>query len=276
MGTLQGRTIVITGASRGIGRAIARRCAADGANIVVAAKTVDPHPKLPGTIHTVAEEVETAGGKALAFQVDVRDAEQVGALMEGAISTFGQIDALINNAGAISLTPVEQTDVKRYDLMQDVNARAVFVCSKAALPYLKNGRNSHIINVSPPISLNPKWFARHAPYTVSKFGMTMLTIGMAEEFRAAGIAVNSLWPRTTIATAAIEFAVGSREMFQVSRKAEIMADAAYAVLSTEDLSLTGQALVDEEVLRKIGVVDFDQYAYDPGQSGKLQRDLFVD
>ena len=274
--SLKDRTIVITGASRGIGRAIARRCAKDGANVVVAAKTVDPHPKLPGTIHTVAEEVEQEGGRALPVQVDVRNAEQVRHVMDASVSAFGHIDALVNNAGAISLTQVKKTDLKRYDLMQDVNARAVFVCSKAALPYLKKARNPHILSLSPPLSMDSKWLVGHAPYTLSKFGMTMLTLGMAEELREDGIAVNSLWPRTTIATAAIEFAVGNRALFQVSRTPEIVADAAHRVLTTEGLTLTGKALIDEDFLREQGVSDFDDYAYDAHHCGKLQTDLFVE
>ncbi len=276
MSGLKGRTIVITGASRGIGRAMALRFAVDGANIVVAAKTAEPHAYLPGTIHTVAEEVEKAGGKALPVQVDVRKEDQVQAMVEEAVRAFGGVDALVNNAGAISLTSVEATDLKRYDLIQNVNARAVFICSKAALAALRGGVNPHILNLSPPLALDRKWFARHAPYTVSKYGMTMLTYGMAEEFRRHRIAVNSLWPRTTIATAAIEFAVKDKEMLKVSRKPDIMADAAYEVLVSERLSVTGRALIDEDFLRERGVKDFHHYGMNPDQGGRLQKDLFVE
>lgn len=276
MAGLQGRTVVITGASRGIGQAMALRFAAEGANVVVAAKTSEPHAYLPGTIHSVAEEVEKAGGRALAVQVDVRKEDQVQAMVDETVRVFGGIDALINNAGAISLTSVESTDLKRYDLIQSVNARAVFLCCKAALPALRGSANAHILNISPPLALDRKWFARHAPYTVSKYGMTMLTYGMAEEFRRYRIAVNSLWPRTTIATAAIEFGVKDREMVKVSRTPMIMADAAYEVLITERLKTTGRALIDEDFLRERGMKEFRHYSVNPEQSGRLQKDLFVD
>lgn len=276
MAGLKGRTIIITGSSRGIGRAMALRFAREGAHIVVAAKTDEPHPKLEGTIHSVAAEVEKAGGRALAVKVDVRKEDEVQALIGRTLETFGSLDALVNNAGAISLTSVEATELKRFDLIHSVNTRAVFVTSKAALPHLRGGVNPHILNISPPLSLDRKWFARHAPYTVSKYGMTMLTYGMAEEFRRYRIAVNSLWPRTTIATAAIEFGVKDQEMVKVSRTPEIMADAAYEILCTDRLAVTGRALIDEDFLRERGVKDFKRYAMNPEQSGRLQKDLFVD
>ncbi len=276
MAPLSEKTILITGASRGIGRALALRFARDGARIVVAAKSAEPHPKLKGTIFDVAREVESAGGQALPFQVDVRFESQVAEMMSAAAATFGGIDILINNAGAISLTPVEKTPVKRYDLMQGINARAVFVCSQAALPYLKSAANPHILNLSPPISLDRKWLKDFAPYTLSKYGMTLLTLAMSEEFAPYNIAVNALWPRTAIATAAIEFAIGSRDFFKHCRKPEIVADAAYEILTTTGRRLTGQALTDEGILRDRGCTDFDRYAYDPEFAGKLQPDFFLD
>jgi citronellol/citronellal dehydrogenase len=230
MADLAGKTIVITGASRGIGRAMALRFARDGANIVLAAKSVKPHPKLAGTLGETAAAVEAAGGRALAVKTDVRYEDQVEAMVAAAVAAFGGIDALVNNAGAISLTGVENTPPKRYDLMQQINARAVFVCSRAVLPHLKQSDNPHILSLCPPLSLAPRWLKDHAPYTLSKYGMTLLSLGMAEEFRKYGIAVNCLWPRTIIATAAIEFAVGDRSTLRHCRKPEIMADAAHAVL----------------------------------------------
>ena len=214
MGALANRTIVITGASRGIGRAMALRFATDGANIVIAAKSDKPHPKLGGSIHEVADEVKAAGGDALAVKMDVRHEDQAAETVSAAIDRFGGIDGWINNAGAISLTGVEATTVKRYDLMQSVNSRAVYLCSRAALPHLKKSANAHILNLSPPINLNPLWLKGHAPYTLSKYGMTLLTMGMAAEFEPYGIAVNCLWPRTAITTAAVEFVLGGRELFK--------------------------------------------------------------
>jgi len=271
--TLKGKTIVITGASRGIGREMALRFAKDGANIVIAAKSNVPHPKLPGTIFTVADEVEKAGGKALPLRVDVREEAEVLAMAAAAMKAFGAIDALINNAGAIQLTPVAETALKRYDLMQNTNVRATFLCAQACLPYLALSTNPHILTLSPPISLKPKWFGGYLPYTISKYGMSMATIGMAEEFRRAGIAVNSLWPRTTIATAAIEFVMGEEGM-KKSRKPAIMADAAYAILTSPSRELTGQHLLDEDFLRTKGVTDFAHYACEPG--AKLMNDLYVE
>lgn len=275
-GALEGKTVFITGASRGIGRAIALKCAHDGTNIVIAAKSAEPHPKLPGTIFSVAEEVEAAGGKALPLQVDVRDEEQVRAALEKAAQTFGGIDAVVNNAGAISLTSVEATPPKRYDLMQDINSRAVYLTAHLALPYLKQSANAHILSLSPPINLQPKWLGPFAPYALSKFGMTILSMGMAEEFREAGIGVNTLWPQTIVATAAIEFAVGGPELFEQSRKPPVMADAAYEVLSSDARALTGRQLIDEAVLKQAGVTDFRGYAHNPDNADKLAIDLFLD
>ena len=276
MADLRGKTIIITGSSRGIGRSMALKFARHGANLVIAAKSAEPHPKLPGTIHTVAGEVRAAGGDALAVQVDVRIEDQVQAMVEAAVQRFGGIDALINNAGAISLTSVEKTPAKRYDLMQDINSRAVFVCSQAALPYLKHAPNPHILSMAPPLNLNSAGLRDHAPYTLSKYGMSLLSLGMAEEFRKYRIAVNCLWPKTIIATAAIEFAVGDRSTLKTCRKPEIVADAAYRILTTQSDSLTGQTLIDEDFLRQHGITDFDRYAYDPDFAGKLQPDIFLD
>jgi citronellol/citronellal dehydrogenase len=276
MADLSGRTIVITGASRGIGRSMALRFARDGANVVIASKTAEPHPKLKGTIYQVAAEVEAAGGKALPVQVDVRFEDQVSAMVEAAMQKFSRIDALVNNAGAISLTNVEGTPMKRYDLMQSINSRAVFLCSQATLPYLKESDNPHILSLAPPLNLSTVWLRDHAPYTLSKYGMTVLSLGMSEEFEKYGISVNCLWPKTIIATAAIEFAVGSRDTLKYCRKPEIMADAAHAILTTENRALTGQCLIDEELLGERGITDLHHYGYDPEYAGNLQLDLFID
>ncbi|CAM3212737.1 short chain dehydrogenase [Ectopseudomonas mendocina] len=273
--SLSGKTLFITGASRGIGREIALKAAADGANIVIAAKSAEPHPKLEGTIFSVAAEVEAAGGKALALQLDVRDEQAVAAAMAQAAEHFGGIDALVNNAGAIKLVGVEKLEPKRFDLMYQINTRAVMVCSQAALPYLKKSAGGHILNLSPPLNLDAKWFAQHGPYTVTKYGMSMLTLGMSEEFKKYSISVNSLWPKTMIATAAIEFELGSRDAFKRARTPAIMADAAHAILSSEGRSLTGRLLIDEDILRERGVTDFEQYRFDPA-GGSLVPDLFVD
>ncbi|SUD60594.1 short chain dehydrogenase [Ectopseudomonas oleovorans] len=273
--SLSAKTLFITGASRGIGREIALKAAADGANIVIAAKSAEPHPKLEGTIFSVAAEVEAAGGKALALQLDVRDEQAVATAMAQAAEHFGGIDALVNNAGAIKLVGVEKLEPKRFDLMYQINTRAVMVCSQAALPYLKKSAGGHILNLSPPLNLDAKWFAQHGPYTVTKYGMSMLTLGMSEEFKKYGISVNSLWPKTMIATAAIEFELGSRDAFKRARTPAIMADAAHAILSSEGRSLTGRLLIDEDILREQGVSDFEQYRFDPA-GGSLVPDLFVD
>lgn len=273
--SLSSKTLFITGASRGIGREIALKAAADGANIVIAAKSAEPHPKLEGTIFSVAAEVEAAGGKALALQLDVRDEQAVAAAMAQAAEHFGGIDALVNNAGAIKLVGVEKLEPKRFDLMYQINTRAVMVCSQAALPYLKKSAGGHILNLSPPLNLDAKWFAQHGPYTVTKYGMSMLTLGMSEEFKKYGISVNSLWPKTMIATAAIEFELGSRDAFKRARTPAIMADAAHAILASQGRSITGRLLIDEDILREQGVSDFEQYRFDPA-GGSLVPDLFVD
>ena len=273
--SLQGKTLFITGASRGIGREIALRAARDGANIVIAAKSAEPHAKLPGTIHSVAAEVEQAGGKALALQLDVRDEAAVQAAMLRAAEHFGGIDGLVNNAGAIKLMGVEKLEPKRFDLMFQINTRAVMVCSQAALPFLKQSANGHILNLSPPLNMHSKWFAQHGPYSVTKYGMSMLTLGMSEEFKKYAISVNSLWPKTMIATAAIEFELGSREAFKRARTPAIMADAAHAILTSSGRSISGRLLIDEDILREQGQSEFEQYRFDPA-GGTLIPDLFVD
>jgi len=273
--SLKGKTLFITGASRGIGREIALRAARDGANIVIAAKSADPHPKLPGTIFSVAAEVEAAGGKALALQVDVRDEVAVREALAKANEHFGGIDALINNAGAIKLIGVQHIELKRFDLMHQINTRAVLLCSQAALPYLKKS-GGHILSLSPPLNLASKWFAQYSPYTVTKYGMSMLTLGMSEEFAGYGISVNSLWPQTMIATAAIEFQLGSRESFKHARTPAIMADAAHVILDSSGRSITGRLLIDEEILGEHGVTDFEGYRFEPDSTDKLMTDLYVD
>jgi len=270
MSNLKGKTIIITGASRGIGREMALKFAADGANIVIAAKSAEPHPKLPGTIFTVAEEVEQAGGQALPFQMDVREDEQMAALIEATVERFGGIDAVINNAGAIKLMNSEMLPMKRFDLMFQINTRAVLSLATAALPWLKKSDNGHILSLSPPISMDPKWFQHYGPYTVTKYGMSMLTVGMSAEYKRYGIAVNSLWPQTVISTAAVEFTL------EKGRKPIIMADAAYEILTTENCELTGEIVVDENILRDRGVTDFDHYKYSDDPSKKLMNDLFID
>lgn len=273
--SLKGKTLFITGASRGIGREIALRAARDGANIVIAAKSAEPHAKLPGTIHSVAAEVEAAGGKALALQVDVRDEDAVRQALAQANEHFGAIDALINNAGAIKLTGVQHIELKRFDLMHQINTRAVLLCSQAALSYLKKSAG-HILNLSPPLNLASKWFAQYSPYTVTKYGMSMLTLGMSEEFANYGISVNSLWPNTMIATAAIEFQLGNRDSFKQARTPAIMADAAHVILDSSGRQITGRLLIDEEILRESGVTEFGQYRFDRESDAALMPDLFVD
>jgi citronellol/citronellal dehydrogenase len=272
--SLKGKTLFITGGSRGIGREIALKCAADGANVVIAAKSAEEHPKLGGSIHSVVAEINQAGGKGLAIQLDVRDEQAVQAAMQQAAEHFGGIDALINNAGAIKLLGVEKLEPKRFDLMYQINTRAVMVCSQAALPYLKQSQG-HIINLSPPLNMDPKWFAQHGPYTVTKYGMSMLTLGMSEEFKKYGVSVNSLWPRTVIATAAIEFELGGKQIFQQARTPAIMADAAYAILNSTGRSLSGRLLIDDEILAEQGISDFEPYRYDPAGTSLL-TDLFVE
>ncbi|MFZ5723310.1 MAG: SDR family oxidoreductase [Pseudomonadota bacterium] len=274
--SLKNRTIFISGASRGIGREIAVRCAREGANIVVAAKTAEPHAKLEGTIHQTAEAVEAAGGRALAIQMDVREEMQVRESLEKAAAHFGGIDAIVNNAGAIGLTSLETTPPKKFDLMMGINARAVYLMSHCALPYLKKSPNAHILSLSPPLNLKAQWLKTYIPYTLSKYGMTLLSLGLAEELRDARIAVNTLWPRTLIATAAVEFSVGGRDLFKVARKPEIMADAAFEILRTEGMALTGRNLIDEAILRERGTTDFTHYAWDPAMADRLGMDLYVD
>ncbi|HEY0946841.1 MAG TPA: SDR family oxidoreductase [Opitutaceae bacterium] len=274
---LADRVVLITGASRGIGRAVALACAQAGARIVVAAKTVEPHPKLPGTIHTVADEIRALGAEALPVPVDVRSEEQIAALFSTIERTFGRLDALVCNAGAISLTPLSSTPVKRFDLMHEVNARAFFLCARGALPLLRRSTAGHLVSLSPPVSLDPRWLAPHAPYTFSKYGMTLLALGLAGELAHARerISVCCLWPRTTIATAAIEFAVGGPALLPRCRTPQIVADAILEILATTDGSWSGRALLDEDVLRARGRSDFSAYAVDPAHAGDLQSDLFV-
>lgn len=274
-GKLAGRTLFITGASRGIGKAIALKAAQDGANIVVAAKTAEPHPKLPGTIYTAAAEIEAAGGKALPCVVDVRDEGAVRAAIKSAVDKFGGIDILVNNASAISLTPTEQTDMKRYDLMHNINTRGTFLVSKECVPYLKKSNHAHILNISPPLNMNPLWFGNHVAYTMAKYGMSMCVLGMAREFKGDNIAVNALWPRTAIYTAAMEMLTG-KESDQFSRKPEIMSDAAYAILCKEPRNCSGNFYIDDEILKAEGVTDFKQYACVPANADKLMADFFLD
>jgi citronellol/citronellal dehydrogenase len=271
--TLKGKTLFITGGSRGIGREIALRAARDGANVAIAAKTAEPHPKLAGTIHSVAEEIERAGGHALAIQLDVRDDAAVVEAINRTARQFGGLDVLVNNASAINLTPTLATPAKRFDLMFGVNVRGTFLCSQAAIPHLKKSSNAHILTLSPPLGMDAKWFAGHVAYTMSKYGMSMCTLGMAEEFRGDGIAVNSLWPRTTIATAAVEVHF-PEAILKASRHAAIMADAAHVILTSDARGNTGNFYIDEDVLKKAGTKDFARYAVTPGVP--LFQDLFVE
>jgi citronellol/citronellal dehydrogenase len=272
MADLSGKTLFITGASRGIGKAIALRAARDGANIVIAAKTTEAHPKLPGTIHSAAEEIEAVGGKALALQVDIHDEAQIAEGVARAVEHFGGIDILVNNASAISLTGTLETPMKRFDLMMGVNARGTFATSQACIPHLKRASNPHILMLSPPLSMQPKWFAPHTAYTMAKYGMSMCVLGMSEEFRSDGIAVNALWPRTLIATAALAMIPGVDP--GQGRKPEIVADAAHAILTRDSSTCTGNFFIDDEVLAREGVSDMTPYAVDPNKS--LLPDLFLD
>ena len=274
MDLLAGKTIFITGASRGIGREIALKCASAGANVVIAAKSAEPHPKLPGTIFSVAEEIKAAGGNALPIELDVRKEIEVKKALALANETFGSLDCIVNNAGAISLTNVEQTSPKRYDLMHHVNHRAVFTMSHYALPYLQQSSHAHILSLSPPLNFKAKWLKDYAPYTLSKYGMTILSMGMAEEFKSKSIGVNCLWPQTMIATAAIEFAVGNQDMLKNCRTPEIMADAAYEILTSDPREVTGHTFIDETLLSDRGVTDFSQYAVD--KNSPVYPDLFID
>ncbi len=271
--SLAGKTLFITGASRGIGRAIALRAARDGANIVIAAKTAEPHKKLPGTIYSAAEEVEKAGGQALPLVVDVREPDNVKAAVEAAVERFGGIDICVNNASAIQLTGTLQTDIRRYDLMNQVNARGTFIVSRACLPYLLKASNPHVLMLSPPLDMSPRWFGNHVAYTMAKYGMSMCVLGMAEEFKDQGVAFNALWPRTGIATAAIEFALAGADGMKHCRTPDIMADAAHAIFTKPSRACTGNFFIDDLVLYEAGVRDFDKYRVDPTKP--LMPDFFV-
>jgi citronellol/citronellal dehydrogenase len=271
--SLAGKTLFITGASRGIGLAIALRAARDGANIAIAAKTEKPHPKLPGTIYTAADEIKRAGGKALPLALDVRDESMVKAALAQTMDRFGGIDIVINNASAIALTPVRDTDMKRFDLMHQINARGTFVVSKWAIGYLEQAANPHILMISPPLDMKEKWFAPHTAYSMAKFGMSLVVFGLAGELRSKGIAVNALWPRTVIATAAVQNLLGGDAMMQRARKPEIVADAAYAIFAKPAREFTGRFLIDDSFLAENGVRDFDRYRVNPKEA--LAPDFFV-
>ncbi|MCO5233790.1 MAG: NAD(P)-dependent oxidoreductase [Chitinophagales bacterium] len=266
------KTVFITGGTRGIGLAIGKRLAREGANIVIAAKTVEPNPKLEGTIYTAAVEIEQAGGQALAVQCDIRFEDEVENAVNQAVEKFGGIDILINNASAISLTPTLQTSMKRYDLMHQINGRGTFLTSQKCLPYLLKSDNPHILNLSPPLNFEPKWFGPHVAYSISKYNMSLFVLGMAEEFKGK-VGVNALWPRTTIATAAVQNLLGGNDMVNMSRKPEILADAAYYILSRSAKDCSGNFFVDDELLASEGIHDLDKYAVTPG--GPLMPDFFV-
>ena len=273
MATLKGKTLFITGASRGIGLAIALRAARDGANIAIAAKTAEPHPKLEGTIYTAAKEIEAAGGKALPIACDIRFEDQVQAAVDQTASAFGGIDICVNNASAISLTPSTATDMKRYDLMHGINARGTFLVSKTCIPYLKKGANPHILMLSPPLDMNVKWFAPHVAYSMAKFNMSIIALGLSGELKGDGIAVNTLWPRTTIATAAVKNLLGGDALIRMSRTPEIMGDAAHVMLTQDSKAFTGRFCIDDTLLYEHGVKDFDRYRVDPASD--LAPDFFV-
>lgn len=271
-GKLAGCTLFITGASRGIGKAIALKAARDGANVVIAAKTTEAHPKLPGTIYTAAKEIEEAGGQCLPCAVDIRDEGQVQQAVDSAVQKFGGIDILVNNASAIHLTGTVETPMKRYDLMHGINTRGTFLASKICIPYLLKSKNPHILNISPPLLMESRWFKSHVAYTMAKYGMSMCVLGMAEELQSSGIAVNALWPKTAIATAAMEM-LGGKDVTKNCRKPSVVADAAYAILTKNSSTCTGNFFIDERVLIEAGVKDFDQYAVDPTQP--LTPDFFL-
>jgi len=271
--SFKNKTIFITGASRGIGKAMALKLAAEGAQIVIGAKSVEEDPRLGGTIFSAAQEVEAAGGKGLAIQLDIRYEEQIQAAMEKAAAHFGGIDVVINNASAIQLTPTDKTESKRFDLMHDINVRGTFLMVKHALPYLRKGNNPHILTLSPPINLDPKWLAGHVAYTISKYSMSMMALGWAAEFKADGISSNALWPRTTIDTAAVRNLLGGQALANMSRTPDIIADAAHYILSQPAAECTGNTFIDEEVLAKAGITDLEKYSVVPGAT--LYKDLFV-
>jgi citronellol/citronellal dehydrogenase len=271
--SLRGKTLFITGASRGIGLAIGLRAARDGANVVIAAKTAEPNPRLPGTVYSAAEEINAAGGKGLPIVCDIRYEDQVIAAIDTAIGAFGGIDILVNNASAISLTGTEHTPMKRFDLMHQINTRGTFLCSKAAVPHLKKADNPHILNISPPLNMEERWFAPHVAYTMAKFGMSMCVLGMAGELRRDGIAVNALWPRTAIATAAVQNLLGGEAAMRGSRKPSIMGDAAHAILTRPSREFTGRFCIDDEVLAADGKTDLGEYAMDP--NAQLLPDYFI-
>ncbi len=271
--TFQNKTVLITGASRGIGKAIGLKLAAEGANIVIASKSVEENPKLGGTIFSAAAEMEAAGGKALAVQCDIRFEDQIQNVVEQAAEKFGGIDILINNASAINLTPTEQIEPKRFDLMYDINVRGTFMVSRACIPYLKKGSNAHILNLSPPINMDLKWFAHHLAYTISKYDMSMIALGLSAELKKYNIAANALWPRTTIATAAVKNLLGGDALMNMSRTVDIIADAVYYILSKPSAECTGNTFIDEEVLAAEGITDLSKYAVVPG--AELYNDLFV-
>ncbi len=271
--SFQNKTVFITGASRGIGKAIALKLAAEGANIVIAAKSAEENPKLGGTIFSAAKEIEDAGGKALPVQTDIRFEEQIQAAVQQAVDTFGGIDIVINNASAIQLTGTAQTEAKRFDLMHSINVRGTFLVVKTCLPYLQKGINPHILTLSPPINMNPKWLGPHVAYTMSKFNMSMMALGWAAEFKKDGIASNALWPKTTIDTAAVRNLLGGEALANMSRTVDILADTAYIILSKQNLEYTGNTFIDEDVLAKEGITDLGKYSVVP--NGQLYQDLFV-
>ena len=273
MSGLKGKTAFITGASRGIGKAIAMKIAEDGANIAVVAKTKDPHPKLPGTVYSSVEDIESVGGQGLACVADVRFEDQIQTAVNATIKKFGGIDILINDASAINLTPTLETSMKRFDLMFSVNVRGTFLCSKLCIPHLKKSENPHILNLSPPLNMDSKWFAHHVAYTMSKYGMSMCVLGMAEEFKKDGIAVNALWPRTAIATAAVKNLLGGGMAVKHSRKPEIVSDAAYVILTRPSRDYTGNFFIDDEVLIEDGITDLSKYSVVP--NARLTPDFFL-